>query len=340
MIENSLKLRVLERLGDEDIEKLQRDGVDVRKAFPPTIPDRAGWWVLWKQVVDPADEAPGARVYALDDANGVITFGDGWHGMIPPIGTNVILAEEYRRGGGERANAITAWSPINLVTPLAGVNAVVAPDGAAGGSDPQDAAVTRRFAPANLRLRERALTLPDFEVLALQFSRDVAQVKALPTAAGMRLIVAMRGRSSRPGRAVIRELRSYLLRQASPMVAADHALEITGPEEIAIRIDLALTIDTLEASGAVAKGARLRLETWLDPAAGGHDGTGWALGDVPTDAEIAAALSGLEHVEAIETITITRVDGKPLTALKPSQLARLAPDGVTATMLLEQEAGA
>jgi hypothetical protein len=340
LIDGSLKLRVLERLGDEDIERLKRDGVDIRKEFPPSIPERVGCWVLWKPVVDPADEASDARVYALDDSTGVITFGDGWHGMIPPIGTNVILAEEYRSGGGERANTITAWSPINLVTPLSGVNAVVAPEGAAGGSDPQNAAETRRFAPANLRLRERALTLADFEVLALQFSRHVAQVKAIPTASGMRLIVAMRGRSSKPGRAVIRELRSYLLKQASPMVAADHALEITGPEEVAIRIDLALTIDAIEASGAIAKEAGLRLEKWLDPAAGGRDGTGWALGDLPTDTEIAAALTGVAHVEAIETITIARVDGKPLAALKPSQLARLAPDGVTTEMLLEQEAGA
>ena len=116
-----------------------------------------------------------------------------------------------------------------------------------------------------------------------------------------------------------------------------NALEITGPEEIPIRIDLALTIDAIEASGAVAKQARLRLEKWLDPAVGGRDGTGWSLGEVPTDAEIAAALTGLEHLEAIERIAITRVDGAPLTALKPSQLARLAPDGVTATMRLEQE---
>ena len=227
------------------------------------------------------------------------------------------------------------------MTPLPGVDGVVAPDGAAGGSDPQDEAETRRFAPANLRLRERALTLADFEVLALQFSRHVAQVKAIPTVGGMRLIVAMRGRSSKPGRAVLRELRSYLLKQASPMVAAERALEITGPEEVPIRLDLGLTIDAIEASGAVAKGARLRLETWLDPAAGGRDGTGWLLGELPTDSEIAASLTGLEHLEAIETIAITRVDGRPLISLKPSQLARLAPDRRDARRCcLEQEAEA
>src|SRR5262245_21657765 len=183
-----MHLRVLERLGDEDVEKLRSAGVDVTKTLP-NIPDRPGYWVLWTEVVDPADQAPGERVYALDDATGIITFGDGQHGMIPPIGTNVILAESYQRGGGEAANRIAAWAKINLVTPLAGVSAVANPDGAAGGSDPQDAETTLRFAPANLRLRDRALTLPDFEMLALQFSRDVAQARALPARGGMRLIV-------------------------------------------------------------------------------------------------------------------------------------------------------
>src|SRR5205823_4067424 len=133
-----------------------RDGVDVQDTFP-NFPARTGCWVLWKQVIDPADEDRSARVYALDDATGVITFGDGLRGMIPPIGTNVIVAEEYRQGGGEAANTVTAWAQINLVTPLSGVAAVVAPDGAAGGSDPQNPAATVRFAPANLRLRDRAL---------------------------------------------------------------------------------------------------------------------------------------------------------------------------------------
>ena len=338
VIEGSLELRVLERLGDEEVDALRKIGRDIRGRLP-NVPARPGVWVLWTQVDDPADAGPGERVYGLDDAKGVITFGDGSHGMIPPIGTDVILAEEYQRGGGAAANAIAAWSSINLTTPLPGVTSVVAPEGAAGGSDPQDAETTLRFAPANLRLRDRALTLADFEVLALQFSRDIAQVKAMATPQGMRLVVAMHGQSSRPGRAVIRELRSYLLEHASPMMAADRALDIEGPEEIAIRIDLTLTLDAIEQSGAVAKEARQRLERWLDPGFGGRDKTGWMLGEAPTDSEIAAALTDIKHLEAIERITITRVDGLPLTTLKPSQLARLAADGVTATMRLEQDAG-
>ena len=336
VIEGSLKLRVLERLGDEDIAKLRREGVDIQDTFP-NFPTRQGCWVLWKQVVDPADEGPGERVYALDDATGVIRFGDGRHGMIPPIGTNTILAEQYQRGGGEAANRVTAWSQINLVTPLSGVNAVFAPDGAAGGSDPQDADTTMRFAPANLRLRDRALTLADFEMLALQFSREIAQARALRTATGLRLIVVMRGRMARPRAGVLRELRSYLLSHSLPSLAGKDVLRIEGPEEIAVRIGLELVVDDIARGGEVARTARQAIERLLDPAIGGHEGVGFALGESPSDTDITATLVGIPHLEGIRSATVQRADGSPLGTLKPSQLIRLASDGVTVDVRLETE---
>jgi hypothetical protein len=344
VIEGTLKLRVLERLGDEDIETLRRDGFDIADSFP-NVPKRQGCWVLWKQVVDPADEPPDARVYALDeftnassgDVTSVIRFGDGLHGMIPPIGTNSILAEEYRRGGGAAANRVTAWAQINLVTPLSGVNAVFAPDGAAGGSDPQDADTTMRFAPANLRLRDRALTLADFEMLTLQFSRDIAQVRALRTATGLRLIVVMRGRTARPGAGVLRELRSYLLSHSLPSLGGKDVLKIEGPEDVAIRIGLVLIVDDIAWGGEVARNAREAIERLLDPAIGGHEGVGFALGEIPSETDISATLVGIAHLEGIGSVTVTRADGSPLATLKPSQLIRLAPDGVTVDVRLETE---
>lgn len=334
IIDGSLKLRVLERLGDEDIDDLRSTGFDIQPTFL-NFPKRQGCWVLWKQVVDPADEGPGERIYALDDATGVITFGDGLHGMIPPIGTNVLLAEEYQHGGGEAANRVTAWSQINLVTALAGVNAVIAPDGAAGGSDAQDPETTVRFAPANLRLRDRALTRADFEMLALQFSRDVAQARAIPTSAGTRLIVSMRGRDARPGARVLRELRTYLSDRALPGAAAPDALRITAPEEVKVRINVTLVIDAIEDSGDVATAVQQAIENLLDPAIGGHDGVGWPLGQAPSETDISAALIGIPHVETVTSIVVTTLDGTPVGAMKPWQLIRVVPDGVIAQMSVD-----
>jgi hypothetical protein len=336
VIDGSLKLRVLERLGDEDIATLRSEGVDIQETFPD-LPKRPGCWVLWKHVVDPADQGPGERVYALDDATGVLRFGDGRHGMIPPIGTNTILAEQYQRGGGEAANRVTAWSQINLITPLSGVNAVFAPDGAAGGSDPQDAVTTMRFAPANLRLRDRALTLADFEMLTLQFSREIAQARALRTATGLRLIVVMRGRTARPGAGVLRELKSYLLAHSLPSLAGKDVLRIEGAEEIPIRIGLELVVSDIARGGEVARAAQQAIERLLDPAIGGHEGVGFALGGIPSDTDITARLVGISHLEGIRSATVQRADGSPLGTLKPSQLIRLAPDGVTVDVRLETE---
>lgn len=333
VLEGSLSLRVLERLGEEDIGQLKRLGVDVQASLPNVAP-RQGSWVLWQEVDDPADEAPAARVYSLDDVNGTITFGDGLHGMIPPIGANVILAERYRTGGGEKANTIAAWTKVNLVTALQGIKAVVPPDGAAGGSDPQDQAATVRFAPANLRVRDRALTMADLEVLALQFSRDVAQARALPSGTGTQLVTVMRGRVALPGAATRRELKSYLLERALPSLGRKGALVVTGPIEVWVRVDLELVIDTIEASADVVQAARDRVAALLDAATGGLDHVGWALGAIPGDTDVAAALDGIDHLETLDKSVVTRVDGAPLRPLKPSELVRLAPDGVTVRLLL------
>jgi hypothetical protein len=344
VIEGSLKLRVLERLGDEDIDRLRRDGFDIAETFP-NVPKRQGCWVLWNEVVDPADEPPDARVFALDETTdatsgettSIIRFGDGLHGMIPPIGTNTILAEEYRRGGGEAANRVTAWSQINLVTPLSGVNTVFAPDGAAGGSDPQDAEATMRFAPVNLRLRDRALTRADFEMLTLQFSRDIAQARALSTATGLRLIVVMRGRVAQPGAGILRELRTYLESHSLPSLTGKDVLRIEGPKEVPIRIALELVVDDIAWGGEVARNARQAIEQLLDPATGGHQAVGFALGEIPSQTDITAALVGIRHVEEIRSATATRVDGSPLGTLTPSELVRVIPDGVTVDVRLETE---
>ena len=94
VLRNTLELRVREPLGDEERAKL-REG-DTTRVVSNLI-DLPGDWVRWTQVFDPADEDATARVYALDEATGEIVFGEGEHGMIPPIGQDNIVAFRYQR---------------------------------------------------------------------------------------------------------------------------------------------------------------------------------------------------------------------------------------------------
>jgi hypothetical protein len=333
-----LRLRVREPLGDEEIETLRKAGVDVADRFD----GREGPWVLWSEVTDTDDSPAGARVYALDDAKGDIRFGDGLHGRIPPAGRDSILAERYRRGGGERANAIKAWGQLNLMTPVAGVERVAAPQGAAGGSDPQDAPTVVRFASANLATRDRAITLRDLEVLGQQYSRDVAQVRALSAANGARVVAIMRGAEPRPSSAVMRELARYLQERAAPSLAVRGALTIAGPTLRTMRVDLRLTVDAIENGGTVARAAADRIAALIDPASGGLDRTGWALGVLPSQGDVAAALADIEHLDGVDAVDFADAtqDGEtrsPPRPLRPAELVTLARDGVRVVIAVTEQ---
>jgi hypothetical protein len=330
VISDSLELRVRERLGDEDKELL-------RGSDPHIVEDelghRPGPWVQWTQVGDTDDAGPDERVYALDEETGEIAFGDGVHGKIPPIGPDAILALRYRHGGGAAANRVAAWSQVNLVTPLAGVDSVVVPDGAAGGSDPQDAATTMRFAPDNVFTRDRVLTLRDMEVLALQFSPDIAQASARVAPQGVRLIVVMRGRAPMPTESVRRELKSFLLHRASPSLGEVGAFEIAGPDLLALSVSLRLLIDKVEHSGSVCADAEGRVRALLDPATGGLDGVGWPLGRLPSDDDIAAAIADMPHLAEVREVSLRAVSpdgalGAVPERLSPTQLVQVSVDGV------------
>jgi predicted phage baseplate assembly protein len=331
VLANSLELRIFERLDDEEVAALLRQD-------PNAVKDPLGpWpgpWVLWHETTNLTDNPADARVYRLDDVSGVVTFGDGVNGKIPPTGTNVIVAVQYERVGDATANDITAWSQLNLVTPLQGAQGIFAPDGAAGGANSQDPADTLRFAPFNLSARGRALTVTDYEQLALQFAPEIAQARALPTRGGICLVVVTGGRDPIPSNAVQRELRLDLLDRSSPMMSVPGALVIAPPRPVAARLELALTVDAVKFSGAVSRDALSRINELIDPGSGGHDGTGWQLGDVPTDTDIAAALADVDHLQGIDRVSLYQIndDGSETpfpAALRADQLFRLAPDGVS-----------
>jgi hypothetical protein len=130
VLQDTLELRVNEPLGEEEHAALNAQEKDQVLSAVENLP---GDWVLWKRVIDPDDEPPTARVYALDEAAGEIRFGDGRHGKIPPIGRDSIVAFSYRRtepGAPDStvvpANTINARTALNLVSPVDGVEAVAA----------------------------------------------------------------------------------------------------------------------------------------------------------------------------------------------------------------------
>jgi hypothetical protein len=336
VLQGTLELRVLEPLGREERAAL-------RQANPTSVlndPSLPGDWVLWEQVIDPGDEDATARVYSLNEATGLIQFGDGQHGAIPPIGTNSIVAFRYQRteppvlGAIDvPANSIVARAQVGLASPVNGVESVFSADDAAGGAPPETDDRVLRFASANLRHRGRAVTAHDLEDLTLASSPDFAQARALPSGQNTRLVVVTKGSNPSLSMAQRRELGRLLLTLVPSAFAAAGALSISGPSVRLLRIKLQLLVDRLDFAGGVGQDVQSRLRGLLDTMSGGIAQAGWPLGASPGEGDVAFALRDAAHVQSIDAIELVEVldDGSedtwPVT-LKAGELAQLATDGI------------
>lgn len=343
LLADTLELRVREPLDEEERQELiaadrplDADHVIVKWG----LPDLPGDWVLWRQVPDPADCGPGDRVYALDESSGEIVFGDGIHGMIPPIGRDAIVAFRYQRtepaaDGSDAvpANAVAARTALNLVTPVEGVEATIAVEHSAGGTPPESTARVLRFGTAQLRHRGRALVPRDFEDLARASSPGIAQARALRTGSGLRLVMVMAGAEPRPTAVQRRALQRLLRASAAPMFGDKSALRVDAPRIRRVRVHLALRVQTLDDAGETALDANQALKRLFDVALGGIDGEGWPLGASPSEDDIAFALDGARGLEGIDGIALSTVgpDGSDQAwqpTVRTDELVCLDVDGV------------
>lgn len=337
VLRGTLELRVREPLGEEEREALRRD--DKRRVLRD--PDGLiGDWVLWTQVVDPGDEPATERVYVFDEATGEIRFGDGQHGMIPPIGRDSIVAFRYQRTeppkpGSETVpgNLIAPRTALNLVSPVEGVEAVTAADQAAGGAPPEPDERVLRFGFPRLRHRHRAVTPQDLEDLALESSPDIVQARCFLRRGFIRLVIVMRGKNPIPNAAQIRELHRLLIAVAPPSLSEQKALQIVEPSLHRLRVVLTLLVESLEHAGLLSEEVKRRLMTLFDTTTGGSDGDGWALGVNPSEEDVALALIDAKHLESLIRVRFLEVadDGVermwPAT-LKPMELVVLDTDPV------------
>jgi len=118
--------------------------------------------VTWTQVDNFGDAGRNDTVYTLDPTAGTVTFGDGIRGQRPPASATVV-AQTYAYGGGAAGNL--AAGLIKAVLPAVGAVRHEWPT--SGGIDGESVSDAERRIPAFLAHRDRAVTLADFQALAL-----------------------------------------------------------------------------------------------------------------------------------------------------------------------------
>jgi len=148
-------------------------------------------YVTWAEVEDFAGYGATDQVYMLDHSSGLVTFGNGINGAIPPFipgnGNNLdsanqtnVMATSYKWGGGTQANS-GANTITTLLASLPNIQGVTNPQPSYGGADEETVQHAEDRAPMTLRTASRAVTADDFAFLATQTpGAQIARAQAFP----------------------------------------------------------------------------------------------------------------------------------------------------------------
>ena len=269
-------------------------------------------WVHWTEQPHFFDSGPEDRHYVIDRARGLVFFGDGDDGKIPPPQAQIV-SRQHRSGGGLAGN-VALGGIKQLLGGIPGVQKVFNPRAAEGGADAETIEQCNLRGPLTIRHRGRAITPPDYETLAREASPAVAFVRAIPTrnASGrplpgwVTLLIIPQSEDARPWPSF--GLRQHILKFIEERAPADLVgsgqIYVTGPDYLPIDVTATLSpVDTAEA-GNVEKAARAALEDFFHPLRGGPDRRGWDLGRDVYMSDVAAVLERVKGVDYVRELTL------------------------------------
>lgn len=281
------------------------------------IEEPDGLYHTWEEVPDLDAAGPLDRWFVLDPASGTLRFGDGRRGRVPPLSARM-FARSYRWGGGETgpvpAGAITAGSGWpGFVS--AGTNLVAVGGGRAGETLDQ----LKARAPRTMRAMERAVTVSDFETLALRTeavrvgrAHAIAVRRPLPSSDGPGLDVATEAAGAMSVVIIPYGTDNLLRPTAGELSAVCRYLdgyrlvttEVHAVPPMYATLDQ-LTVQVVAKPGWTQPDLRDAIESafvaWLHPLTGGDDGTGWPFGSPLEHAMLVAKLfqvTGISRVRA------------------------------------------
>lgn len=267
-------------------------------------------WVEWRQRENFFFSTPQSRHYILDIYNGLITFGDGLGGRIPPIGSDNIKCAIYYIGGGARGN-LGKNTIVNLESPISFVDTVTNPYPSVGGEDMESLAQVKQRAPWFVKHRNRAVSARDFEKISLESSNQVARAVCWSEKEGqIKVIIWPEGKGAhlQPSDALIQLVTNYLDQRR----LLTTRLEVAGPvyTDISLRVTVVLQKHMEVKSDAIKKNIQDDLQHFFHPLKGGPYDRGWPRERWVYRSEARYIAEGVGGVEQVEEILLYRHDGE------------------------------
>lgn len=305
-------LRIQEILSEEEKLSLRTtSGEDAVHEVKDEKGNVVETWVMWSKVPDFFDSKENGRHYTLDRATGQIHFGDGIHGMIPPAGENNIRAFSYRWGGGKQGN-VGAGDIKTIKSPASGVDSVSNPAPADGGADTVTLDKMLEIGPARISHRNRAVTVDDFEWLAMEASRKLAKVRCLPNTNNrnekeigwVTVIIVPDSPEDEPSPSLElkRKVRKYLEEHCANTISFPDHIHVTGPSYVKVGVSVDVFIPSIDVAGEVEREVNKKLRAFFHPLTGGPEGNGWDFGRDVSVSDVYALIEKIKGVDHVENL--------------------------------------
>jgi Baseplate J-like protein len=280
-------------------------------------------WITWQEVPDFYGSQGSDRHYTLNHLTGDLQFGGGSNGRVPPPGSNLRMTQ-YQTGGGASGNRLTR-EITQLKTTIPYVDRVINLEPATGGANAESLEAFMDRAPKAIRHGNRAVTVEDFEDLALLASPAVARARCVPLLNLKRDPLAIANapelgevsviivpntvdRLPNPSLELIERVKTYLEAHCTPTLN----LSVVGPVYVEVSVTVELVPVSLSLSGSVERQVQETLARFLHPLTGGFDGKGWFFGRRPHRSDLYALLEAVPNVDHIHSLQIIPDDSETL----------------------------
>jgi len=285
--------------------------VEVLESGEEPFDGRQGW-SAWSGRNDLDASGPDDSHYMLDAEGGVIRFGDGLRGKVPPASAaqHSIRMSYYKTAGSQgnvSAGSIRQFA--DGASELAKRLGIAQLMPAAGGVDAESIEDAFVRAVKELKRLTRAVTDDDYERLACGTpGLRVARAKALQSGDNAVTVVVVPYSDKpnpQPSAGFLNSVARYLNRRR----LVTTRVAVIAPKYVKVQVSALVTINGRQQGEEVAQAAAAALSRYLHPLEGGPRGTGWTFGRTVYLSELYALIDEVSGVDSVQRLQMFNPDG-------------------------------
>lgn len=270
--------------------------------------EHTGIWVQWQQVRSFFDDHPSKRIFTLDAAKGIITFGDGKHGKIPHSDLPEFIEVNYALGGGTNGN-VESMQINKAISGIPFLEGVYNGSPTWGGLDGEWTQTAENRISQYIRHRNIALSASDIKAIITAGIRDVNDVCVTAHQGDLAISILPDTYPYQTSHffEIKNRVQEVLETALSHTVYAQKRYKVTPPVHIAYSITMDVNVTSAGDYIKALSAWHDKLDAYFHPLRGGILEKGWSIGNLPDHTKVMTDLGHMmEGSERIENIMIQR----------------------------------